>query len=267
MTDNAAFVGSIPAYYDKGLVPNIFEDYADELCRRVVDLAPSSVLELAAGTGVVTERLVNALPTECSVVATDLNEPMLEITRSKVGKAGNLTLQTVDAMALPFDEASLDVIACQFGVMFFPDKVASMRQAHKVLKPGGTYLFNAWDSLEENPFASTTQGVANTAFPQDPPQFYNVPFHYHDVEEIESDVKAAGFSSVEVERRRLKKTIKSLDDFTEALLFGNPIGEEIKALGREPSDYVAPLKEKLMAQFGENPSVMPLSALFVTAVK
>lgn len=209
------FTGSVPEHYDSGLVPVIFEDYAKALTRSVARCKPDSVLELAAGTGVVTRMLRDGLPGKCDLLASDLNEPMLEVARGKFKPGENVAFETIDAMEIPLESASFDVVTCQFGVMFFPDKAASYREALRVLKPGGTYLFSLWDSHNANPFARLGQQLCEEMYPDNPPGFCRVPFHYHDVAEIEEEVRQAGFGAVSIERRAIEKSVPSFRKFAE----------------------------------------------------
>lgn len=262
--DPSRFVGSVPENYDKYLVPHIFQEYAEDLARRVQRRSPSSLLELAAGTGVVTRRIRDLLPNNCEIVATDLNEPMLEIARKRFGPEESIEFRQADATALPFTDAGFDVVACQFGVMFFPDKQRGYAEVFRVLEPGGAYLFNVWDSLSENPFAEFAHEVVAKFFPDDPPGFYQVPFHYHDVEQIRSDVSAAGFVDVTIERLPVVSAISSAADFAKGLVFGNPLNEEILSRGGDPDAVCTAIAQALEQDVG---SKMPLSALIVEAVK
>ena len=154
------FAGSIPEIYDRFLVPLIFEPYAADLARRVAALAPRDVLETAAGTGVLTRALAAQLAPSTRIVATDLNQPMLD-QAARRQQGGSVEWKQADALALPFDDRSFDVVACQFGVMFFPDKVQGYKEARRVLRPGGRFLFNVWDRIEENEFADVvTEALA-----------------------------------------------------------------------------------------------------------
>lgn len=264
---NSNFVGSVPKYYDSALVPIIFIDYAQELVKQVIEREPKSVLELATGTGVVTRLLRDGVSRECEIFASDLNEPMLEVARQKFKADEAVSFQTIDAMEIPFEDHSVDVVVCQFGVMFFPDKVKSYREVLRILRPGGHYFFNAWDSHAFNPFAAVGQRVVEEAFPDDPPGFYKVPFHYHDAEEMKRDMNDAGFSSVEVERKQIKKKIPSQESFAKGFIYGNPIGEEIRMRGGDPDAMVEKVRDAMEAEFGKDPAEMPLSAFFVTGHK
>ena len=189
------FAGSIPELYDSHLVPLIFEPYAADLASRVAALDPSRVLETAAGTGVVTRAMARALPARVDLVATDLNQPMLD-RAAAVGTQRPVQWQPADAMHLPFDDARFDVVVCQFGVMFFPDKARAFSEARRVLRRGGVLLFNVWDRIEENEFAHTVTTALAGLFPADPPLFMaRTPHGYCDREVISRDLGTAGFAA------------------------------------------------------------------------
>ena len=266
MTDqSASFVGSIPEYYDSLLGPLIFNDYATDLARCVAGLQPDSVLELAAGTGIVSRKLRDALPTACTLLVSDLNPPMLEVARQKFQDSESVRFEALDATDLPFEDASFDALACQFGVMFFPDKMASYKEALRVLRPGGSYVFNVWGTWEQNPFARIAFDAAATFFPpRDPPVFYRVPFSYNDVATIESALTEAGFASVTTRRMGLQKNLPSARDFGRGLVYGNPLIDEIAARAGDPEQICAAVGEALQAELG---SSLSLEALVVTCKK
>ena len=190
-----AFAGSIPEVYDTTLVPMIFASYAEDLARRVAARRPGRVLEIAAGTGVLTRALATALPESAAIIATDLNQPMLD-RASLVGTCRTVEWRQADAMALPFGDGSFDAVVCQFGAMFFPDKAHAFAQARRVLAPGGFLLFNVWDRIEENEFAATVTAALAGLFPQDPPNFLaRTPHGYHVAEVILQDLGTAGYTS------------------------------------------------------------------------
>lgn len=176
MSDRVAdFTGSIPVFYDYGLGPIFFAEFADDIARRVAASAPMRVLEIAAGTGIVARRLRDLLPREAHLTATDLNPPMLEVARGKFRPDEAIEFQPADATALSFPNASFDVLVCQLGVMFFPDKDKGFHEAHRVLVSGDRYLFSVWDSHRYNPIGSLITEILARFFPNDPPQFYQVP--------------------------------------------------------------------------------------------
>ncbi|RUW24259.1 methyltransferase domain-containing protein [Mesorhizobium sp. M4B.F.Ca.ET.215.01.1.1] len=194
------FAGSVPENYDRHMVPLIFEPYAVDLARRAAALSPGAVLETAAGTGVVTRALAPKLPVGASYVVTDLNQPMLDYAAARQGPDSRIQWRQADALALPFEDAAFDLVCCQFGAMFFPDRTAGYREARRVLKPGGRFLFNVWDRIEENVFAHDVTNALAKIFPNDPPRFLaRTPHGYHDKDLIRRDVEAAGFSHVAIE--------------------------------------------------------------------
>jgi len=171
---DAVFSGSIPAFYDRYLGPLLFEPYADDLARRLTDLTSGRVLETAAGTGIVTRMLVRALPGTVAIVATDLKQPMLDFAAAQAG-VERVEWRQADALSLPFEGGSFDAVVCQFGVMFFPDKRAAHREARRVLKPGGRFVFSVWDRLEENELSQIVNDTIAALFPGDPPGFLAEP--------------------------------------------------------------------------------------------
>jgi len=246
------FTGSIPENYDRYLGPHIFRGYADEMVARVVKEDSNTLLEVAAGTGIVTARLEQSLPASCKITATDLNPPMLDVARAKLGNPDNINLEVADATELPFGDACFDTVVCQFGVMFFPDKDKAFSEVRRVLKPGGRYLFSAWGSLESNPFANIANELLKGLFPDDPPGFYQVPFSYHNPELIEEDVARAGFDSVTVESVDIESAISSAEDFATGLVYGNPLFEEVIDRGGSPQDVVAAIAAALTEKLGSS---------------
>src|SRR3954471_303009 len=194
------FAGSIPKNYDRNMVPLIFEAYARDLSQRVAALSPKAVLETAAGSGVVTRALAPRLALDARYVVTDLNQPMLDYAATRQNPDRRIDWRQADAQALPFEDATFDVVCCQFGAMFFPDRPSGYREARRVLGPGGTFLFNVWDRIEENISADDVTNALATFFPNDPPRFLaRTPHGYHDVALIRSDLAKAGFTDVRIE--------------------------------------------------------------------
>ncbi len=265
MNDKAArFVGTIPENYDRGLGPVLFADWAVNVARQVAQFDPKSVLELAAGTGIVTRALRDELADDCELVVTDLNPPMLKVAQTKFQPDELVRFEQADATALQYESESFDFAICQFGVMFFPDKKASHADVLRVLKPGGTYLFTLWDSFEANTFARLIHETIARFFPDDPPGFYKVPYGYHDADEIRNLVSAAGFPQVTVERATLNSKIASAQGFAEGLVFGNPLHEEVIERGGDPAELCAALEDTIRRDIGDE---LCLKILKVQATK
>jgi len=230
--DDKIFAGSIPENYDRYMVPLIFESYARDISHKASALSPKGVLETAAGSGVVTRALVPRLSPDARYVATDLNQPMLDYAAARQGRDDRISWQKVDAQALPFEDATFDLVCCQFGVMFLPDRPSAYHEARRVLKPGGTFLFNAWDRIEENVFADDVTNALAGFFPDDPPRFMaRTPHGYHDVALIRSDLAKAGFSNVTIETRAEQSRAPSPRYVAVAYCQGTPLRNEIEARG------------------------------------
>ena len=227
------FAGSIPENYDRHMVPLIFEPFAEDIARRAASLSPGAVLETAAGSGVVTRTLAPRLPLDTSYVVTDLNQPMLDYAASRQPPDARVTWRQADALALPFEDATFDLVCCQFGAMFFPDRISGFREAKRVLKPGGHFLFNVWDRIEENVFADdVTKALANR-FPSDPPRFLaRTPHGYHDTALIRRELENAGFSRLAIETRAEQSRASSPRQVALAYCQGTPLRNEIET--RDP---------------------------------
>ncbi len=228
-TGDSVFTGSIPALYDRYLGPLLFTPYANDLARRLGDMTVGSVLETAAGTGIVTQALAASLPSAVDLVATDLNQAMIDFAAAKPGLK-RVSFRQADATKLPFADASFDAVVCQFGVMFFPDRVAGYREARRVLKPGGRFLFNVWDSLAHNPVSAAVTDAVAALFPDDPPRFLaRTPHGYHDVENVRTDLRRAGLSNVSVETLTLSCSAPFHSDPAIGFCQGSPLRGEIEA--------------------------------------
>lgn len=225
-----AFAGSIPELYDTYLVPLIFEPYAADLARRLALRPLTRVLEIAAGTGVVTRALASTLPETVSIVATDLNQPMLDYA-SALGTKRVVEWRQADAMQLPFQNRTFDAVVCQFGVMFFPDKSRAFSETRRVLKPGGVFIFNVWDRIEENEFADTVTTALVTLFSENPPRFLaRTPHGYYDHEIIKQDLANGGFTaSAEITTLTARSQAKSSRIPAIAYCQGTPLRNEIEA--------------------------------------
>jgi len=226
------FAGSIPKFYDTYLVPLLFEPYAADLVNRLASRSLSRVLEVAAGTGVVTRALASVLPERVSIVATDLNQPMLD-QASALGTTRPVEWRQADAMQLPFQDGTFDAVVCQFGVMFFLDKARALSEARRVLRPGGVLVFNVWDRLEENEFADTVTAALASVFPEDPPRFLaRTPHGYHERSRIEQDLVSSGFSAPpEIVTLAARSRATSPRDPAIAFCQGTPLRNEIEAHG------------------------------------
>ncbi|MBX9758468.1 MAG: methyltransferase domain-containing protein [Beijerinckiaceae bacterium] len=227
------FAGSIPEHYDRFMVPMIFEPYAADLARRAALLSPHAVLEIAAGTGAVTRALAPMLSPNARYVVSDLNQPMLNYAALRQTPDDRIEWRQANAISLPFDDSSFDLVCCQFGAMFFPDRVAAYREVKRVLKPAGQFIFNVWDRIDENEFADEVTKALAHLFPDDPPLFLaRTPHGLHDTSLIVRELADAGFSQVTVETRAEESRAPSAKLAARAYCEGTPLRMEIEA--RDP---------------------------------
>ena len=261
------FSGSVPANYERYLVPLLFRPYAEQLAERAVRLAPASILETAAGTGVVTNALAQALP-DAEIVATDLNQAMLDVAAERVASA-RVTFRQADALELPFDDSSFDLVVCQFGVMFYPDKVQGNREARRVLRDGGRYLTAIWDRIDRNALSNQAYQAMQRLFPDNPPQFMvRGPFSYYEPEWIERDLCAAGFDSIEIETVTLASRSASAEDGARGLVYGSPMGVELEEYGPGALDRVFEAVRDSAGRYnGPDGFEAPMVAHIVTATR
>ncbi len=260
------FSGAIPENYERYMVPLLFQPYADELAKRTAALQPKRILETAAGTGVVTHALSAALP-DAKITATDLNQAMLDVAARRA--LPNVTLRQADALELPFAESSFDLVVCQFGAMFFPDKVAGGAEARRVLRDGGSYLLAIWDAIERNPMTELTQQIMVEEFPDNPPMFMaRGPFGYHDPEWIKRDLDAAGFDRVSIDTVAFESRSASAQDAAHGLCYGSPMRLELEEYGPEALDAVFARLTEAARKFERSDGFSaPMSAHIVTATK
>ncbi len=228
-----AFAGAIPEIYDTYLVPLIFEVFAEDMATRVAQPGVREVLETAAGSGVVTRALAPRLPGDARYVVSDLNQPMIDRAAGQQPPDGRIVWQCADALELPFAAASFDAVCCQFGAMFFPDKVAGYAEARRVLKPGGRFVFNVWDRIEDNLFADLATNAAASVFPDDPPRFLaRIPHGYHNIDLIREELRQAGFSRIDIVTLTKESRAPSPRHAAIAYCQGTPMRNEIEA--RDP---------------------------------
>lgn len=263
-----AFSGNIPPNYDNYLGPLFFEPFALDMAQRVGHLQPKTLLEVAAGTGRVTKHLPEVLPVDALLLATDVNPAMVNFAKERLKEHTSIQWEVVDAVSLPYPNRQFDCVLSQFGVMFYGDRRKAYAETFRVLRPGGVFLFNAWDRIEHNPCARLTDEVLKHFFPTDTPAFYQVPFSYHDDKMIREDLESAGFQISSTQVLRLTGYAATAGEAATGLLEGTPVYTAI--LERDAALLPAmkkALTKDLAALFGEKDLRVPLQARVVMAVK
>ncbi len=266
--DDAAYIGTIPQHYHHGIGPFLFEPFAQHIAERIGTRAPKVVLETACGTGIVTRRLREALPRDALLVASDLNEPMLAVARQTVGAAADVAWARANMCDLQFGDAGFDAVVCQFGLMFVPDKLAAVREARRVLKPGGSFLVTTWAPLDRNPIVDLAHRTLGAVFPEDPPQYLaRAPFGHGDPDALADLLVAGGFHDVVVDVVEKAAVAPSARELALGLIKGYPLVDEIKLRGeaRLP-EAVAAVAQAISQQFGDAPVRARITALVASAV-
>ncbi len=262
----SSFSGTIPEKYDRCLGPMFFLPYAKDVASRLTVKPGSRILEVAAGTGLVTQEVQASAGPEVTIVASDLQEPMLEIARKRHGES--IELHVADACALQFQDADFDVVICQFGVMFFPDKLEAMREAFRVLKPGGKFIFNVWDSIDHNDFTRTAVEAITGLFGPDAAGFYKVPFGYYDRELIRAQLSEAGFVEISDETVTLPCISATADMAAEGLVEGTPLSIGLDAISPTAiAESRAAARQSIAERFGDSPAQGSMRAIVFEATK
>lgn len=266
--DDAADLGTIPQHYHRNIGPFLFEPFARYTAERIRARAPKVVLETACGTGIVTRRLREALPSDAVLVASDLNEPMLAVARCTVGAAADIAWARVNMCNLQFGDAGFDAVVCQFGLMFVPDKLAAVREARRVLKLGGSFLLTTWGPLDRNPVVGLVHRTLAAVFPEDPPQYFaRAPFGYGDPDVLADLLVDGGFRDVEVDVVEKAAGSRSAHELAVGLILGSPLVDEIKLRGEAwLPEAVTAVARAIGRQFGEAPVKARVTALVATSV-
>jgi ubiquinone/menaquinone biosynthesis C-methylase UbiE len=262
---DATFAGSIPATYEQYLGPLLFEPYAEDLAERCRDLR-GRILETAAGTGIATRALAQSLPPSVEIIATDLNQAMLDLAATRL-RAPNVRWQQADAQAPPFEDAAFDAVVCQFGVMFLPDKLKGYQEALRVLKPGGRFTFNIWNSLAANEISRCVADAVAALFPDDPPRFLErTPYGHSDADLIRDHLEQTGFVQIDIEAVEKISRAPSPWEPAIGLCQGTPLRSEIEA--RDPSqlhEATDKAAQAIAARFGQSAVEGRMRAYVITA--
>jgi SAM-dependent methyltransferase len=262
----AAYSGSVPGFYDRYLGPVLFEPYAADLVARLPAGDQLRVLEIACGTGIVTRRLREGLEDSATLIATDLNEPMIAYARAAVPAPG-IAWQQADAQNLAFADGSFDVVVCQFGFMFLPDKSQGFREARRVLTSGGLLLANVWQSIQANPVIGAIDATLARLFADDPPRFIATPYGYHDADRIRADMQQGGWDDVRLETVRVQGLGPSAHEFALGFVLGTPLTHELAARGADADAVSRALTDALIPVGGDRPFRPALAATVISAVR
>lgn len=258
------FAGSIPENYERYLVPLIFDDYAADLVGRLAVPAGGHVLETACGTGAVTRHLRARLDASVEITATDLSPAMIEHAEATVGPG--VAFRQADATALPFADGAFDAVICQFGVMFYPDKAAGYREAARVLKPGGQFVFNVWDSLAHNGLTEAVHAAVGGLFPEDPPRFLELPYGYHDLSGIKTELQRAGFAGIDIAVQPRRSEAPGSREVALAFTAGTPLASQlVEREAASHAEVIEAVDRAIAGRYGPGPISAPMQAVQIAA--
>ena len=262
----AGYVDEVVIPYDRDLGPVLFEHYGCDTARRVAEQSPGDVLEIAAGTGIVTRNLRNLLSKNARLTAVDISDSMMDLARTKFLPGEQVTFQNADATALPFDNEAFDAVVCQFGIMFF-DQETAFREVYRVLKRKSRYLFRVWDSERYNPFASLSFEVLKQFFPSDTPRFLFDPVSCHQIDPLKEQLLTIGFDPIVISVHRHEYDIFDVLAFARALVY-SPVLFEIRDRGGvDTEEIVTTLAEAFKREYGSSPMRYPMQAILFEAEK
>lgn len=262
----AGYVDEVVIPYDRDLGPVLFDHYGFDTARRIAEQSPRDVLEIAAGTGIVTRHLRNLLTKDARLIAIDISDSMMDLARTKFLPDEQVTFQNANATSLPFNNEAFDAVVCQFGIMFFDQEMA-FRETYRVLRRGGRYLFRVWDSERYNPFASLSFEVLKQFFPSDTPRFLFDPVSCHQIDPIKEQLTQIGFDPIVISVQRHEYDILDVSAFARALVY-SPVIFEIRDHGSvDPEEIVEALTEALKREYGSNPMRYPMQAILFETEK
>jgi ubiquinone/menaquinone biosynthesis C-methylase UbiE len=267
MPSESAFSNALADNYDQYLGPLLFEPYAEDLANRIHSKGYKKVLELACGTGRLTRHLIGVLPPEAKLIATDRNAEMIKLA-SKLVAEEKIEWQIADAQQLAFPDGTFDLVVCQFGFMFMPDKMNAFSEVHRVLKNGGCLLFNTWDKIENNGAIYLGNQIICSYFPENPPSYYRVPFSLSQPDMLDTSLKATGFKTIQVTSVEKEGMSPSAKDAAIGIVQGNPI--QAKIIEKDPAlvnVILGAVEQKLAEVYGNRPMRSPLKAWVVEAFR
>ncbi len=202
--------GNAAERYERDIVPTIFVPWAADLLERAALQSGERVLDVACGTGVVARHAAQQLGTNGKVTGIDLNPVMLEVARAQAARSDVIVeWHQGEAGALPFDDATFDVVLCQQGLQFFPDKVGALREMHRVLVPGGRVVISVVRSLEHNPLMRAQYDPVTQYLGPEAARVVSAICALGDADELQRFHTEAGFQDICIDRT--SDSLKKID--------------------------------------------------------
>jgi len=236
-----------PQVYEQVLVPAVLRLLSERVLELAVPRAGERVLDLACGTGIVARSVAPIVGTEGTVVGVDVLPPMLAVARSLPAPDGAaIDWREGDATALDLPDASFDLVVCQQGLQFFPDRAATAAEIHRVLAPGGRFVAAVWQSIDRQPFWKPfseveARNLAPLGLSEDD---VRIPFSWGEAEPIRELLEEAGFTATQLSTTTIQ-TDFAAETFVEDLEY--PYGALVHGFVEDPeafATFVAAVREQ-----------------------
>jgi ubiquinone/menaquinone biosynthesis C-methylase UbiE len=257
--------GNAAETYERELVPAVFGRWAP----RVVELAAleqgTRVLDVACGTGVVARLAAEAVGVEGRVAALDVNPDMLAVAAAlPAPKGAAIEWVEASAQALPFADSAFDVVCCQLGLQFFPDRLGALREMARVLAPGGHVVVMVWRTIDRSPgFGAFAVALGRTVGP-DAEALMQAPFLLGDRDELAKLLSAAGFRDVEIRAEEGEVRFPTVASFVDAQVRGSPLAAMVAAA---PAGAREGLVSELERELGPGSVRFPMEAHLAVATR
>jgi len=253
MTDASKFQftnPSVPKAYEEFFVPRLFEPWAALLLDEAQLKKGQAIIDVATGPGTVARLAAPRLGPKGRIVATDISRPMLDIARAKRALAGAAPIEYVESPAAPLaaPTGAFDVVLCQQGLQFFPDRPAALREMKRVLKPGGHAVVAVWTAISRNQIFAAFHAALRAATPRDLADLITAPFSWHSSAELKAAAEEAGFRKVRLLTRSLPMVMeKGLEQAVQSFS-ATPVSPGVAALPQSIQDsFFARMRQELSA--------------------
>ena len=220
-----------PESYERYQVPSVFGPLARMFLQRIALRPGHRMLDVACGTGILVRHAAPILGPAGSIVGVDLNSSMLDVARAQAPTGGaSIEWRQGDAASLPCADADFDVVLCQQGLQFFPDRAGALREMRRVLKPGGLVGLSVWCAIEQSPCHLAIAGALLRHVGPDVARRFQGPFSFGDADALKDAMGGAGFRDVEIQVAVVRRRLLPPEESVPGLLASTPVGAEIAAL-------------------------------------
>lgn len=240
--------GNAPLAYDTYIVDAFMQDYSRRLVEAAAIKEGERVLDVACGTGIISRLAESKAGKTGRVVGFDLNPGMLARARQTDGTAGRIEWREGSATEMPFDDGSFDLVLCQHGLQFIPDKAAALSEMYRVLAPEGQLLISVWRSIEHCPWQEAIANAIERNVGQDPAMLVRSAFSFGDAEQLKQIIANAGFHEVDIRVERDTIRHASLAEYVPGYLSATPVASVVASLDAEAQGKItADVRDALAA--------------------